>query len=1073
MHTLKLDKTIDSLDDIMAHPNLAEEYGKDDLGRIGSYCKETYDSDKTSRSNWEEKMIPVLKTAMQLYEPKTFPWLNACYSTDTEYLTEFGWKQIAEIKVGDKIYSRSTDGSAGYFPASRVFKHKVRELVHFNGMSIDLLVTLNHKMLTYTPEGNQYLDDARDFLVNKFSDRRIPLTSEWVGVKPEKVHGLPAKAYMRLLGWFLSEGHAQIGTQTYKVKSGAPRIPAFAGTVRGMLKLSPSLGSITIAQSLEANPDKVEIIKKDLEECGITYSYNGSKFVLFVDSLPRTLVEEFRSLGLQSIRRFPEHALSYSSPLLNDLLDTLILGDGVRHVREGRQEIVSYCSISEGLIDDIQILAQKIGLRATKSKLPFRDGMINGRPVIQKHQLWVIRINTKDCIKVSTLKREHIVFDEDIEVGCVEVNPHNTVFVRRNGKAVWCGNSNVKIPIITISGFQYHTRVYSLLIPGQDVVRLTYYGDDSDGHKSEVASRIAEHMNYQILEQDNEWEPNTDLTFLVQGIMGCAFKKVMFSAEEGYPISRYVSPWDLVVPYYTQSLGRAVRISHRLSFTRNDCYEREVRGVFLPVEGDPTQYIDSLDKIEQIRRETYGGSGDRDYEAPYDVIEQHRFLDLDNDGYAEPYTVTFIHSTGQVLRINARFFDEDVQYKRNDATSSKKKIYRITPQTQFVKYPFIPSIDGCFYDTGYGSILGGLSGAIDSNVNQLLDAGTLNNLGGGFISRGLVIRTGNYRFMPGEYKVVDATGASMQEGIRDLPVRQPSEVLLELVQILLQYADRVAGSTDPQQGENPGQNTPRGNYVDMLEEGGKIFKGLFKRTHRAFREEMRLLFKLNSLYLSDSPSYFNSLNLNKEMPISRMDYLSNEFIIRPSADPEVGSDAMKFFMAQSLNELADNSEGFDQYQVKRRFLKTMRISNIDEIYPPPEMQVPAEPPPPDPRIQVAEIRAQVDAQKLQMESKIEIMKLMFDKEIAQIRAAATEARGALALSQSDMAVGGAQTGRNLEEMNRIQDENRRQEGGDGAESRKRGGTITPGARETQVPIKAGPVEGGMSEEGEIDREELE
>lgn len=587
----------------------------------------------------------------------------------------------------------------------------------------------------------------------------------------------------------------------------------------------------------------------------------------------------------------------------------------------------------------------------------------------------------------------------------------------------WVGASQVKLPIITISGFQYHTRAYSLLIPGQDVVRLTYYGNDKDGAKADAAGRIAEHMNYQILEQDKEWEANTDLTFLVQGIMGCAFKKVMFSPEDGYPISRYVSPWDLIVPYYTQSIAKAVRLSHRLCFTRNDCYEREVRGVFLPVEGDPNQGSLEIDRLDEIKKETYGFGGGRDYEAPYDVIEQHRYLDIDNDGYAEPYAVTFVQSTGQVLRIAARFFDEDVQYKRTEGSNSKKKIYKIKPQNQFIKYPFIPSIDGCFYDTGYGSILGGLSNAIDSNINQLLDSGTLNNLGGGFISRGLVIRSGNYRFLPGEYKIVDATGASLQDGIRDLPVRQPSEVLLELVQILLQYADRVAGSTEPQQGENPGQNTPRGNYADMLEEGGKIFRGLFKRTYRAFREEMCALFKINSLYLNEQQTYFNSLNLNKELPISRMDYISNEYIVRPSADPEVGSDAMKFHMAEALNELADNSEGFDQYQVKRRFLKTMRISNIDEIYPPPEMQEPKEPEV-DPRVQVAEIRGEVDKGIAQLQAKIDIMKMLIQKEMQETRAAAAEAKGALLLSKADEAVGEGQVDERLEAMNKIQKENK-------------------------------------------------
>lgn len=586
----------------------------------------------------------------------------------------------------------------------------------------------------------------------------------------------------------------------------------------------------------------------------------------------------------------------------------------------------------------------------------------------------------------------------------------------------WAGASNVKLPLITIAGFQYHTRAYSLLVPGQDVVRLTYYGDDPTGAKSDASMRIAEHMNYQILEQDPQWEANADLTFLVQSIMGCAFKKGVLSPEDGFPVLRFVSPWDLVVPYYTQSLQKAVRISHRLCYTQNDCYERKVRGVFLEVEGDPNQYSAEPDKLDEIKKEVYGGSAQKDYESPYDVIEQSRFLDLDNDGYSEPYVVTFVQATGQVLRIAARFFEDDVQYRAAQSKNGKRRLYRIKPFDQFVKYPFIPSIDGCFYDTGYGSVLGGLSDSIDSNINQLVDSGTLNNLGGGFISRGLTLRTGNYKFVPGEYKIVDATGSSLQEGIRDLPVRQPSEVLLQLVQILLDYADRVAGSTEPQQGENPGQNTPRANYINMLDEGGKIFRGLFKRTHRAFREEMNLLYKLNSLYLSKDTIYFNSLSQSKTLPISRMDYLDNIYTVRPSADPEIGSDAMKFSMAQALNELADNSEGFDQYQVKKRMLKTMRISNIDEIYPPPETLPPQEPPE-DPKVTVANIKALESQFEAKLDAKINLIKILMQQEISKSRMAAIEAKSALLLSKGDQAAGPEQVDKRIEDMNEIEDKN--------------------------------------------------
>jgi len=585
----------------------------------------------------------------------------------------------------------------------------------------------------------------------------------------------------------------------------------------------------------------------------------------------------------------------------------------------------------------------------------------------------------------------------------------------------WQGASNIKLPLITISAFQYHTRVYSLLLQGQDVVNLTYYGDDPKGIKDDMSKRIAQHLNYQILEQDKEWEENMDLTFLIQSIMGCAFKKISFSVENNHPISRFVSPWDLIVPYYTKSMENFIRVSHRMSLSENDCYERHLRGVFLKLEGDP-RINQATNRLKDIQQETMGiGTEAMDSEAPFEVIEQHRFLDLDKDGYLEPYIVTFAEGTGQVLRVVARYFEDSISY--NEEFTNKPKIRYIKPHNMFVKYPFIPSVDGCFYDMGFGSILEGLSHSVDSLFNQMIDAGSLSNLGGGFISRNLVIRSGGYRFAPGEYKIVDATGASLQEGIKDLPIREPSEVLFNLLELMLSYADRVAGSTEPQQGENPGQNTPRGTYVDMLEEGGKIFKGLFKRTYRAFREELNKLYEINSLYLSDDVTKFNSLNTSMDVVITKDDYIQHRGYVKPSADPEVGSDAMKVVQSQSLLEVAQNNPGFDQYSVMQRFLKSMKISNIDEVYPPPEVSPPEEPPE-DPRITVANIRADVEKQKNLLDNKIELLKMMFLKMISEDRMTSAEAMGAAKLAEASVKVGESKIRQYLDEVNRIQEQNR-------------------------------------------------
>lgn len=557
----------------------------------------------------------------------------------------------------------------------------------------------------------------------------------------------------------------------------------------------------------------------------------------------------------------------------------------------------------------------------------------------------------------------------------------------------WDGASSVVFPLVSIASLQYHTRVYHALLQNNDLVRLMSFGEDPDGMKTDRASRIAAHMNYQLLEEDEDWESEMDLTLLVQSIVGCAFKKIYYAFSDKIIKSCFVSPFDLVVPFYTKNINKAVRISHILSMTKNDLYEREMQGLYLPCEKSDVNKGPRLVSPASFAREGEKTSYDEDKDAPYDIIEQHRWLDLDNDGYSEPYVVTFRHDTKKVLRVVARYYNNDIDY------TSKKEVVRIRARNSFIKYPFIPSPDGSFYDMGFGSLLSSLSGSVDSIINQLIDSGTLSNLGGGFISRNLVLRSGNYRFTPGEYKIVDATGAQLSEGILPLPIREPSETLFKLLELLINYGERVAGSTDSLLGQNPGQNTPAESFQSLLDQGSRIFQGLFRRTYSSFRRELRLIFELNSLTLTVQKS-FMAMGSGQLLQIHPQDYLNYDGVVGPASDVMMYSDRAQLEQAQALLQASKDGTGFDMYQIYKRFLRALRITNIDEILPDPSIK-PQQKPQPDPSIQVAMIKEQGLMQRSQMDNRIKLLHEMHQRMIAEGRLLSAEARSVMQLSKAD------------------------------------------------------------------------
>ena len=564
----------------------------------------------------------------------------------------------------------------------------------------------------------------------------------------------------------------------------------------------------------------------------------------------------------------------------------------------------------------------------------------------------------------------------------------------------WPGASNVKFPLITIAALQYPARSYPVLIDGQTPVQCRVIGNDPEGKKQARAERVSNHMSYQILEEDQNWEAEMDRVLITQPIIGCAFKKSWRNPITGHNVSENILAKDFVVNYWTKHLDTAPRITHIQYFSKNDIYERVARGLFLEMEDSrPASVPQSKLTIAQDKAQGFTAPDSIDDSTPFEILEQHRYLDLDGDGYAEPYIVFIRRDNKQVLRIVARYFDNSV---KRDASG---KVLSIDPENYFTKFPFIPSPDGGFYDLGFGVLLGPLNQSIDTLLNQLIDAGTMANTAGGFLSRGIKLRGGNYNFAPLEWKHVDSTGDDLRKGIMPLPVREPSQVLFTLLGMLINYGERIGGSVDILTGQNPGQNTAAETTRTMAEQGMKIFSGIFKRTYRSLKDEFKKLYRLNQLYMQGVQEYDSDSGDNF---IDADDYLGPVSDVRPSADPNIVSDSQRVQQAQAVLQLATTTPGMNMYEAQRSYLKAMKVPNIEAVLPDPKGPNAIKPGPSE-KIQIEQMRMQTKQADSQMQAKLAVMKLAQQVELQQAKVHKLEAEAILAIEQA----GGIKTGHDI------------------------------------------------------------
>ncbi len=536
--------------------------------------------------------------------------------------------------------------------------------------------------------------------------------------------------------------------------------------------------------------------------------------------------------------------------------------------------------------------------------------------------------------------------------------------VREEKSFPWPNASNVKYPLLTTAAMQFAARAYPSLVPSDGrVVKSKVIGKDPTGQKLDRAERVSMYMSYQIMHEMPHWEEGMDKLLIQLPVTGMVFKKTYWDSAKKTPVSELVLPINLVVNYWAKSLEDAERISEEIEMSQRVLKERQMAKLFRDVDlGTPP--------VPEDRE--YSESDDT---VPYILIEQHTYLDLDDDGYKEPYVVTVHRESGQVLRIAARY-DDDGIYLNDDG-----ELVKIEPIQYYTKFGFIPNPDGSFYDIGFGCLLGPLNESVNTLINQLIDAGTLNNLQGGFLGKGLRLRMGEYGFKPGEWKAVNSTGDDLKKQIVPLPSKEPSNVLFQLMGSLITSGKELASVAEIFTGKMPGQNTPATTTMATIEQGMKVFTAVYKRIYRSLGEEFLKIYKINKNYLN--PATYSEIVDVKVGP----DDFSSVYDICPGADPTAVSQTEKLLKAQGLLELLPTGM-LNPVEVITRVLEAQEQPNWERLLNPQVAQTGQPPEPqPDPKLMEMQINGQLKQQKFAMQAKAQARKSELEERDKEVQLA--------------------------------------------------------------------------------------
>ncbi len=492
------------------------------------------------------------------------------------------------------------------------------------------------------------------------------------------------------------------------------------------------------------------------------------------------------------------------------------------------------------------------------------------------------------------------------------------------------GASGVTHPVLSEAITQFQAQAYKEMLPPGGPVKTQILGEQNR-MVEEQAQRVKDFMNFQITEVMEEFDQDTDQMLFYLPITGSTFKKVYFDQTKQRAVSKFVPAEDLIVPYHASDLRTAVRYTHVVRMSENEIRKMQVGGIYRDVDLSPSEGDESDSTIRGKSDEIQGlRSGYSD--EMFTLFEIHVDLDLegfeDKDEMGEdtgiklPYIVTMDEASGEVLSIVRNFREQD--------PLRRKRQY-------FVHYKFLPGFG--FYGFGLLHMIGGLSRAATSILRQLIDAGTLSNLPGGFKARGVRIRNDDEPVNPGEFRDLDAPGGDIRNAIIPLPYKEPSGTLAQLLGVVVDSGRRFAQVTDTKVAD-VNSNAPVGTTVALIEQGSKVISSIHKRLHYAQKNEFRMLAEI---FQNNPMPYPYAIGANINPAIMAQDF-DGRVDILPVSDPSIFSMAQRLSLAQTQLQLAQAApQMHNLYEAYRRMYDALDVKNIDSILPPPQPPAPKDP----------------------------------------------------------------------------------------------------------------------------------
>lgn len=554
----------------------------------------------------------------------------------------------------------------------------------------------------------------------------------------------------------------------------------------------------------------------------------------------------------------------------------------------------------------------------------------------------------------------------------------------------WPGASNVIYPLMTVAAIQFAARAYPAIIRDRDVVKGRVVGRDDGvpnpayaqwiqqqaaaaaaqqqtphgpgmpppgavmpgmgpastgqpqppprqwleepGAKLKRAIAIGRHMSWQLLSEQEEWEPQTDTMLVALPIVGTYFRKTYYDPAMRRNVSETVDAMALCVNYYAKSFETAPRQTELIRMYPEEIETAIRSGLFIDYDGEGAKaYGRDQGVSTQSTEQKNDPNQQQDEDAGTTFLEQHRRWDLDGDGYPEPWIVTVARDSGKLARIRAGYDMDGVHWTDDDRV---RKIDRIVVYT---KYGFVPSPDSKVYDLGFGHLLFPINEAINTTLNQMFDAGSLQNVGGGFIGSGLSVNTGALRFAMGEYKPVNVMGGTIRDNVFPIPFPGPSQVLMQLLTFLVEAGERVAAVKDVMTGDMPGDNTSGITTLAVIEQGLKVFSAIYKRIYRSLGYEFKKLYRLNRIYGAEEMEYEGG---DAWSMVKRSDYEEGAGV-EPVSDPQMVTDMQRLGRAQFMLGFKDDP----RVKGGKVILGAWQAAMIPDA----ESYMNETPPPPDPK----------------------------------------------------------------------------------------------------------------------------